>query len=146
MEEGAYIIYSILSLLTIYSRSRIIFFLVQARGKEIGVEWEEIDDSKCVQFSNDYSGLFVCVCEIVFLQKFSVAKLCAKVKEGEVPSNQFFEVTFPFFFFFSGTALADLRYTLFSSSNNEVSYLLDEYYKRKFIRNTWNEDVGMMKH
>lgn len=84
MEEGAYIIYSILSLLTIYSRSRIIFFLVQARGKEIGVEWEEIDDSKCVQFSNDYSGLFVCVCEIVFLQKFSVAKLCAKVKEGEV--------------------------------------------------------------
>lgn len=106
----------------------------------------EIDDSKCVQFSNDYSGLFVCVCEIVFLQKFSVAKLCAKVKEGEVPSNQFFEVTFPFFFFFSGTALADLRYTLFSSSNNEVSYLLDEYYKRKFIRNTWNEDVGMMKH
>lgn len=88
----------------------------------------------------------MCMCEIVFLQNFSVAKLCAKVKEGEVPSNQFFEVTFPFFFFFSGTALADLRYTLFSSSNNEVSYLLDEYYKRKFIRNTWNEDVGMMKH
>lgn len=103
----------------------------------------EIDDSKCVQFSNDYSGLFVCVCEIVFLQKFSVAKLCAKVKEGEVP---IFRSYFSFLFFFSGTALADLRYTLFSSSNNEVSYLLDEYYKRKFIRNTWNEDVGMMKH